>query len=71
MRVTTLTKLLMSECEANFSHVQLVALLLALEMLTVLDPPTFMGSLHMKSQLDLTQFEVGVPFGMMAWLPLS
>jgi len=42
--VTTLTRSLMSECEGNFSHVQLDALLLAPKMLTVLDTPTFKGS---------------------------
>ena len=44
VRVTALTRWLMSECEGNFSHVQLVFLLLAPEMLTMLDLPTFMES---------------------------
>ena len=40
-------------------------------MLMVLDPPTFKGSPGMKSQIDLTPFDVGVPCAMMAQLPLS
>ena len=42
--VTALTKCLLKECERNFSHVKLAALLLALEMLRMLDPPTFRKS---------------------------
>lgn len=34
----------MDDCEGNFTHTQMVALLLSLEMLTVLDLPTFRGS---------------------------
>lgn len=44
MQFTALTIWLMNESERMFNHIQLDALLLVPEMLTMLDPPTFKGS---------------------------
>ena len=69
MNVVSLNKGWNDGVSGFISHKILASLLLAPQMLTVLDPLHSRDFPDMKFQLDLTPFGVGVPSGMKAWFP--